>query len=65
MKNQMNSIEKRFQEKKDEVETIKRNLKQIDSLEGKVLNLEKSVNNQIPKELAKIESMQKLIWSKF
>ena len=54
-------MEKRFQEKKDEVETIKKNLKQIDHLEAKVLNLEKSVNNQIPKELAKIESMQKSI----
>ncbi len=39
----------------------KENSKQIENLNGKVSILEKSVNTQIPKELSKIESMQKII----
>ncbi len=39
----------------------KENSKQIENLNGKVSILEKSVNTQIPKELSKIESMQKMI----
>jgi len=80
LKSKISILEKRFQEKKDDVETLKRNStevsknvealktkvekenpKQMESLEGKVSSLEKYVNNQIPKELTKLESMQKIV----
>ena len=80
LQSKMSTLEKHMQEKKDDLDAVKRSsdelgknfetlknkfemetLKQIEIFEEKLALVDKNVKNQIPKEIARIDTAQKLI----
>ena len=80
LQSKMSTLEKHMQEKKDDLDAVKRSsdelgknfetlknkfemetLKQIEIFEEKLALVDKNVKNQIPKEIARIDTVQKLI----